>query len=256
MNLRKCILTENDCYKAGRKIKPVGIVVHSTGANNPALRRYVQPDDGLLGENRNGNHWNRPGVEKCVHAFIGKLRDGSIGTYQTLPWNHRSWGCGSGKKGSYNNSHIQFEICEDDLQDGMYFRAVYREAAQLCAYLCREYGISVENIVCHKEAHRQGYASDHGDVEHWWPKLGKTMDDFRREVRQELEKEERAMDYKEFKEHMLRFLDEQAHEALPDWAMEELEEAKEAGITDGMSPMSFIPRYQAAIMAKRAAKHE
>lgn len=43
MNLRKLILTENACYKAGRKITPKGIMVHSTGANNPYLRRYV-PD--------------------------------------------------------------------------------------------------------------------------------------------------------------------------------------------------------------------
>lgn len=40
----------------------------------------------------------------------------------------------------------------------------------------------------------------------------------------------------------------------PGWAQEELEEAKELGITDGTRPMQLIPRYQAAIMAKRAAQ--
>ena len=55
MELRKCILTKNDCYKKGTKITPKGIVVHSTGANNPTLRRYVQPDDGILGVNKNKN---------------------------------------------------------------------------------------------------------------------------------------------------------------------------------------------------------
>ena len=34
-------------------------MVHSTGANNPYLRRYVQPDDGELGKNRYDNDWNR-----------------------------------------------------------------------------------------------------------------------------------------------------------------------------------------------------
>lgn len=48
LDLHKCLLTENDCYKAGRKIVPKGVMVHSTGANNPNLRRYVGPDDGLL----------------------------------------------------------------------------------------------------------------------------------------------------------------------------------------------------------------
>ena len=92
MNLHKLILTENACYKAGQKITVKGIMVHSTGANNPYLKRYVGPDDGLLGVNKYGNHWNQPTPddrEVCVHAFIGKLADGTIATYQTLPWNYR-----------------------------------------------------------------------------------------------------------------------------------------------------------------------
>lgn len=110
MNLRKLIFTNNDCYKAGRKIAPQGIMVHSTGANNPNLKRYVGPNDGLLGENRYNNHWNQPMDRKvCVHAFIGKLADGTIATYQTLPWNHRGWHCSSGSKGSGNDTHISFE---------------------------------------------------------------------------------------------------------------------------------------------------
>lgn len=40
--------------------------------------------------------------------------------------------------------------------------------------------------------------------------------------------------------------------SAPDWAKEELAEAKRLGITDGTRPMQLIPRYQAAIMAKRA----
>lgn len=91
-------------------------MVHSTGVNNPNLRRSVGPDDGLLGVNTNGNHWNQPapgGRQVCVLAFIGKLADGSIATYQTLPWNYQGWHCGSGSKGSGNNTHIGFEICED-----------------------------------------------------------------------------------------------------------------------------------------------
>lgn len=39
---------------------------------------------------------------------------------------------------------------------------------------------------------------------------------------------------------------------VPAWAKKELEEAVKLGITDGKEPMALIPRYQAAIMAKRA----
>lgn len=40
----------------------------------------------------------------------------------------------------------------------------------------------------------------------------------------------------------------------PDWAAPELREAVESGITDGENPMQLIPRYQSAIMAKRAVE--
>ena len=190
MNLHKLILTENACYKAGRKITPKGIMVHSTGANNPNLRRYVGPDDGLLGVNQYGNHWNQDkpgGSYVCVHGFIGKLADGTVATYQTLPWNWRGWHAGDGSKGSANNTHISFEICEDDLSDSSYFAAVYQEAVELCVYLCKQYGLTEKDILCHSEGYTQGIASNHGDVMHWFPKFGKSMDTFRADVKKLLE---------------------------------------------------------------------
>lgn len=189
MHLHTLYLTANECYQAGRKHVPKGIVVHSTGANNPNLRRYVGPDDGLLGQNQYGNHWNtaRPGGSQiCPHAFIGRLADGSIATYQTLPWDICCWLSGSGSKGNANwLGYLQFEICEDDLTDSDYCAATYREAAALCAYLCQRYDLDPLAdgvILCHKEAHDRGVASNHGDVLHWWPKHGRSMDGFRADV--------------------------------------------------------------------------
>ena len=182
MNLRKLIFTNNACYKAGRKIKPKGIMVHSTGANNPNLRRYVGPDDGLLGKNQYNNHWNqdRPdGRQVCVHAFIGKLKDGSIATYQTLPWDHRGWHAG----GDANNTHIGFEICEDNHTDATYFNKVYKEAVELCVHLCKLYNLTEKDIIGHYEGHQKGIASNHSDPRNWFPKHGKSMDTFRADVK-------------------------------------------------------------------------
>ena len=189
MNLHTLMLTQNACYKAGGKMVPKGIMVHSTGANNPYLKRYVGPDDGLLGVNQYGNHWNtdKPGgISVCVHAFIGKLADGSIATYQTLPWNYRGWHAG----GTANDSYIGFEICEDGLSDPAYFSAVYTEAVELCAYLCRQFGLTEQNIICHSEGYKLGIASNHADVMHWFPKHGKSMDTFRADVKTALSEEE------------------------------------------------------------------
>lgn len=182
MNLHKCYLTENACYKTNHKIKVKGIMLHSTGANNPWLKRYVGPDDGKLGKNQYGNHWNNfhpDGRAVCTHAFIGKLADGTIATYQTLPWNYRGWHSG----GSANDTHIGIEICEDGLSDSTYFKKVYREAVELCAYLCKQYGLTEKDIICHSEGYEKGIASNHGDVMHWFPKHGKSMDTFRAAVK-------------------------------------------------------------------------
>lgn len=185
MNLNKLILTNNACYKAGKKITVKGIMVHSTGANNPWLKRYIGPDDGKLGKNSYNNHWNTyhpDGREICVHAFIGKLADGSVATYQTLPWDHRGWHAG----GAANNTHIGFEICEDGLSDKTYFDKVYKEAVELCVYLCKLYNLTEKNIICHCEGYKKGIATNHGDVMHWFPKFGKSMDTFRADVKAKL----------------------------------------------------------------------
>lgn len=190
MNLKTLYLTKNECYISGAKHIPKGIMVHSTGANNASLKRYVGPDDGLLGENANGNHWNtaRPdGIQICPHAFIGKLADGNIATYQTLPWDFVGWHSGTGtlgySKNANNTGYIGFEICEDALTDAVYFEAVYLEAIELCAYLCKTYKIDSSNVICHSEGYAKGIASNHADVMHWFPKHGKSMDSFRRDVK-------------------------------------------------------------------------
>ena len=188
MRLRQQYLTKNDCYRAGRTISVRGVMVHSTGANNPRVSRYV-PGDGEMGRNGLNNHWDRPGMTKCVHAFLGKFADGEVGVVQTLPWNRRGWHAG----GSANNTHIGFEICEDGLTDPVYFGKVYREAVELTAMLCRQYGLDPLKdgvILCHQEGCRRKIASNHGDVLHWFPKMGKTMDNFRRDVNAELGGEE------------------------------------------------------------------
>lgn len=182
MDLRKRILTQNECYKAGKNIEVKGLMIHSTGANNPKLGRYVDAPE--LGE-ISSNHWNQPkpgGREVCVHAFIGKDQDGKVATYQTLPWNHRGWHAGGGA----NNTHIGVEICEDDLTDRKYFDAVYKEAVELFAYLCKQYGLTEKDIITHCEGYKQGVASNHGDVMHWFPKHGKSMDNFRADVKIQL----------------------------------------------------------------------
>ena len=185
MKIITAYATKNDCYKANKKMTPKGIVVHSTGANNKKLSRYVDAP-AQVGVNKYGNHWNRSGVSKCVHSFIGLDINGEVAVANILPYTTMPWGCGKGSKGSYNNSHIQFEVCEDSLTDKAYFDKAFATAIDYCVYLCKQYGLTEKDIVSHYEAHKLGYASNHGDCDSWLKKFGKDMNWFRAEVAKKL----------------------------------------------------------------------
>lgn len=174
----------NPCFKTARKMpagSPEGIIVHSTGANNPNLRRYVNAPD-ICGENPYKNYYDSADIQLCPHAVIGLDKNGKIRAAKLLPWNVCCWGCGNGSKGSYNYSpaYIQIEICEDGLTDREYFMQAFGLAAELCQRLMKNYPtIKPENIISHHEAHLRGYASNHADCDHWLAKFGKNMDWFR-----------------------------------------------------------------------------
>ena len=188
MRLVESIMTRNPCYAAGRKITVKGLMLHSVGCPQPKASAFI-------------NSWNSPAHDtSCVHGFI----DGNDGTvYQTLPWNHRGWHCGSGSKGSGNNTHIGVEMCEPacikytagsnfTCSDMATAKAVakrtYEAAVELFAMLCKKYSLNPLAdgvVISHKEGHSRGIASNHGDPEHLWAQLdmGYTMDGFRKAVK-------------------------------------------------------------------------
>lgn len=188
MKLVESILTKNPCYTAGRTITVKGLMLHSVGCNQPKASVFI-------------NNWNSASYDRaCVHGFI----DGNDGTvYQTLPWNHRGWHCGSGSNGSGNNTHIGVEMCEPaciKYTSGANFtcsdfaaaqacaKRTYESAVELFAMLCKKYSLNPMAdgvILSHKEGHSRGIASNHGDPEHLWTqlKMGYTMDTFRAAVK-------------------------------------------------------------------------
>lgn len=214
MEIIQCYQTKNPCYRKGTPMKPVGIVVHSTGANNPHLCRYVDCPE-RLGVNLYGNHWNRPEAATLVHGAIGLDKEGFVTVVNTLPYTMAAWGVGKGSRGSYNydpTGHIQFEMCEDDLTDPSYFDQVMGTAVAYCARLCREYGLAAESVVSHKEAHAQGYASNHGDPENWMGRFGMTMEDFRARVRAKLKGEVTIMGKVVNRDELVAWIDAHAVE--------------------------------------------
>lgn len=183
MKITKSILTKNPCYKAGKTIKIKGIMLHSVGCSQPSAMAFI-------------NSWNTSSSNVCVHGFI----DGNSGEiYQTLPWNHRGWHCGS----TANGTHIGIEMCEPDCikyTGGANFtcsdkikaqnslKITYNSAVELFAYLCEKYDLDPLKdgvIISHAEGFKKGVASNHADPTHLWSKLGTgyTMDGFRKDVK-------------------------------------------------------------------------
>lgn len=183
MELVQSILTNNPCYRAGKKIAVKGLMLHSVGCPQPNAEVFVKK-------------WNNPESSRaCVHGFI----DGNTGKiYQTLPWDHRAWHCGGGA----NSTHIGVEMCEpaclrytggasficSDREAALaVVKRTYEAAVELFAFLCKKYGLDPLAdgvIISHKEGHGRGLASGHADPDHLWKGLqcGYTMDGFRRDV--------------------------------------------------------------------------
>lgn len=194
ITIHRLYATKNDCYRNGVTGTPKGIQVHSTGATNSYLHRYVGPDDGLLGPNQYNNTWNQPNFKKCANAFIGRLQNGTVAIYQTLPWDMHcwlsaSWTDANGKTDPYVKSansqgFIGFEVCEDNRKNRDYFMdAVMDKSVNLCAYLCWKYSIPVEHVLDHSELHRMYMASDHGDITWWLKPFGYNMSMYRDAVK-------------------------------------------------------------------------
>ena len=184
MVIKESILTNNPCYKQGRKINVKGLMLHSVGCAQPSASVFIK-------------NWNKASYDKaCVHGFI----DGNDGTvYQTLPWDHRGWHAG----GSANNTHIGVEMCEPGCikyTQGATFTCsdipaaqivatrTYSSAVELFAMLCQMFNLDPLAdgvIVSHNEGHKRGIASGHVDPEHLWRQLGLayTMDSFRQDVK-------------------------------------------------------------------------
>ena len=76
-----------------------------------------------------------------------------------------------------------------EVQD--YFDAVWGRAVALMAHLCETYSLDpMTDVLDHSEGYALGIASNHADVGHWFPRHGKSMDDFRAAVRDALKWED------------------------------------------------------------------
>ena len=192
--------TNSDCYKAGRNIAPKGCVNHSIGV--------AQPNSSVI-----YNLMNRSGAGWGVNAILGDFHKGEGKIILAMPMQRRPWGVASGPNGSWNNSRIQWEVCEpaghtyaggtmvnyNVAKNATYFERMWKLLVAWNVYCCVKLGYNSKTIADHAESYRAGYGSNHSDMGQWLPKHGKSMNALRREVQEILDsKEEEEVTQAEF----------------------------------------------------------
>lgn len=181
--------TSNRAYKAFRDIKCEGDVNHSFGCAQPNISVAFK----IMDTEKAG--W-------AVSAILGDFHKGEGKIRVCLPYDakkkttRRNWGVGSGKKGSWNNSRIQWEVLEpaghtyaggtmigyDVAKNQGYFNRMWKLLVAWNVYVADMMGFTAATINDHAESYRAGMGGNHADMGQWLPKHGKSMDALRAEV--------------------------------------------------------------------------
>lgn len=151
---------------------------------------------------------------------------------------------------------ITIEVASDTTEPYAVTPDAYKALIKLVADICKRNGIKqlvwstdkntrVNHLNgCNMTVHRD-YANKSCPGTYLYERMGMIASEVN-----DLLKDDTA-EGKEMYDKIIKYLNSQP---LPEWAKKEYQEAIEMGITDGSSPMTPVPRYQAAIMAKRAAQ--
>lgn len=177
--------------------------------------------------------------------------DGRIALY--VPEAYRSW-CTSSAE--VDNRAVTIEVANTSANEPYpCTQQAYNSLIKLLVDICKRNGI--KKLLWKGDKNLMGQVDKQNMVVHRWtaPKscpgdwLYNRHGQIAKEVNERLEEDN--MTGEEIYNKLQAYL---ATQKLPAWAEKEIAEAKAMGITDGSNPMQLIPRYQAAIMAKRVKK--
>lgn len=205
----------------GRKIKY--IVLHYTAGSGDTAHSNVA-------------YFSNNVVRSSAHYFVDRN-----GWEQSVDDNDIAWAVGTA--GCYEQKHkecnnynsISIEMC---CNSDRYTISPYtvRNAMLLCWKLMIRYEIPITNVLRHFDVVSKKCPAS-------WVDNPEKFEEFKRELNY-MVGEQMWMSIKAYLEA----------QEVPSWADDELQDAIEAGVTDGSNPTGLIPRYQAAIMAHRASK--
>lgn len=245
--------TSNRAYKAGRIINAKGAVNHSVGVAQPSVDVFF-------------NQMNKTSAGWGVNAILGDFHLGEGRILLVMPLNARPWGCGIGNKGSWNDSKVQWEVCEpkghtysggtmvnyDVKVNQEYFDRMWKMLVCWNVYVMNRLGYSVSGISDHAESYKAGYGSNHSDMGQWLPKHGKSMNALRTEVREIFDyttkikdnKEDEDMDVNKFADLMAQYRATLQDNDSSAYSEEARKWAEETGLVAGGSNAEFNGMWQ------------
>jgi N-acetylmuramoyl-L-alanine amidase CwlA len=164
-NITQNFITQNRSYKP---LIAIGTVLHETatpGASDENERAY----------------FNAAYRGASAHAFVDY---NSI--TQIIPWNEQAWHAGP----TANNRYISIELC--NYNDASRFEEIWRRGVWLFAYvhvnIIKVTTINEDTLMSHAEVSSKWKETTHTDPIEYFAKFGKTVEDFRIEVQNMINK--------------------------------------------------------------------
>ena len=165
MIMYKVKLIQNN--RSGSRLNPKGVVVHETATPGATAEREYQ-------------YFNGGERGASAHAFVD-WED----VVQTIPYDEVAWHAGP----TANSRYIGIELCRPSSHEPDKFGRVWNNAVSLFADLFREHGfgeVTVDNLLSHAEVSSRWRESDHTDPVGYFAEYGKTVNEFRDAVQNEL----------------------------------------------------------------------
>jgi hypothetical protein len=220
MQIIQAFVTQNPLYQQYTKIPVRKLVLHSVGCPQPSAAVFAR-------------QWQT--ARYFAHAVL--QADGTV--YQVAPWDCRLMHVGAANAYSIGVEMTEPDcirytggatfVCSDRARAVAQVAGTYNTAVELFAQLCAQFGLDPnKDIISHAEASAMGIGTDHADPEHLWRQLGTgyTMDGFRRDVAEAMNKN----DSEEDEEEMVRY---NTIEDVPAWAQDGVRRLVERGALVG-----------------------
>lgn len=157
--------------RSNKKFKPVGVVLHETATPGATAQNEF-------------NYFNTGKRGASAHGFIDWIED-----IQTIPWDEKGWHA----KEPANSMFIGIEMCrpKNDAQKHKRMIVTYEASvdavARLFKWVLKLDKVTKENLMSHHEVALKWKNTTHVDPTDYLKEIGKSMDQFRKDVQDRLD---------------------------------------------------------------------